>query len=168
VLGPALTVRLTPGDNLGAIVATINCQRGDVLVVDTGGGPPAAIVGSLIVRTSHAHGMAGMVIDGAIRDTATLEAMRFPIWMRHVSPRQASKDQPCELGVPVTCGGVRVNPGDIVLADEDGIVFASPAALEQALPAIEKGVANEKKWEDPAALLELVRMIVGRATIERS
>ncbi len=169
VLGAALTVRLTPGDNLGAIVASINCKPGDVLVADCGDEhSSAAIVGSLVVRTSFAHGMAGMIIDGAVRDTATLEAMRFPVWMRYVSPRQASKDKPCELGVPVTCGGVRVNPGDIVLADDDGIVFASPAALTEALAAIEKGVANEKRWEDPAALLEVIRMIVGRATIERS
>jgi 4-hydroxy-4-methyl-2-oxoglutarate aldolase len=167
VLGAALTVRLTPGDNLGAIVASINCEAGDVLVADCGDGPPAAIVGSLGVRTAHAHGMVGMIIDGAVRDTAALEAMRFPVWTRYVSPRQASKDKPCELGVPVTCGGVRVNPGDIVLADDDGIVFVSPAALAEALAAIEKGVANEKRWEDPAALLEAIRTIVGRATIER-
>jgi 4-hydroxy-4-methyl-2-oxoglutarate aldolase len=168
VLGSAYTVKLSPGDNLGALIACTDGQPGDVLVVQAGEGEPTAIAGALAVRAARERKIAGMVIDGAVRDTRDLEAMGYPVWSRYVCPRQSSKDKPAELGVPVVCGGVRVSPGDLVVADDDGVVFASPAAVTAALDALDKVLANEKRWEDPAALLQAFAMIVSKTPIERS
>jgi 4-hydroxy-4-methyl-2-oxoglutarate aldolase len=151
VLGAALTVRLETGDNLGALVAAARGRPGDVMVVDSGGGT-TAIIGSLIARTAMAHGLVGLVIDGAVRDVADLEAMRIPVWSRHVCARQSSKNRPAEIGVRVHCGGCVVEPGDVVLADDDGVVFASASRVCASLDAIQRTIDTEQRLEDPGAL----------------
>jgi 4-hydroxy-4-methyl-2-oxoglutarate aldolase len=165
VLGVALTVDLPTGDNLGALAAAVHGRPGDVMVVATGGGT-TAIVGSLIARTAHAHGLAGVVIDGAVRDIAELEAMRMPVWSRHVCPAQSTKTQDAVIGAPIVCGGRTVEPGDLVIGDDDGVVFASPARVRDALAAIHKVMANEERLRDDAALAQAVRGELANVRIE--
>jgi len=166
-LGAALTVQLAEPDNLAAIHAALDAQPGDVLVVETPPGSTVAIAGALLGRAAKIHGIAGLVIDGAVRDTDALEAMRLPVWSRCVCARQATKSRGGHVGYPVTCGGVRVEAGDVVLADDDGIVFASPARVREGLDALRRGIANEQELQDDAALVRTLRALVGRVTIDR-
>jgi 4-hydroxy-4-methyl-2-oxoglutarate aldolase len=165
LLGSALTVKLPPGDNLGAVIAAVHGKPGDVMVVETGGGT-TAIVGSLLSRSGSAHGITGFVVDGAARDIAELEAMRMPVWSRHVCPRQSTKVQDAAIGVPITCGGCTVHPGDLVLADDDGVVFASAARIRDALAAIAEVIANEDRLRDPSALEQAIGRVVAATRIE--
>jgi regulator of RNase E activity RraA len=105
-----------------------------VLVVD-GGGRPTALAGELFARAALGRGLAGIVVDGGYRDLAYVETCELPVYSRHVSPMAGTAARLGALGEPVSCGGVRVSPGDIVVADRDGIVVLDPAAAERILVA---------------------------------
>lgn len=166
VLGAALTVELTEPDNLAAIYAALHAQPGDVLVVETPPGSTVAIAGALLGRAAKLHGIAGLVIDGAVRDTDALEAMRLPVWSRRVCARQATKREGGRVGYPITCGGVRVEAGDVVLADDDGIVFAPAARVRGALDALRRGLANETELQDDGALERALRGLVSKVRVD--
>jgi regulator of RNase E activity RraA len=118
--GCALTVKTRPGDNLFVHKALDLARPGDVLVVDAGGDGTNAVVGDLLAEYAATRGVAGFVVDGAIRDLAGFR--EFPVWARGVSHRGPWKEGPGEIGAPVSVGGMVVLPGDLVLADEDGVV----------------------------------------------
>lgn len=128
--GNALTVRVRQGDNLMIHKALELARPGDVLVVDGGACLERALVGEIMMRLAIARGMAAFVIDGAVRDAAAFAASALPCWTRGVSLRGPTKDGPGEINVSVTIGGAVANPGDVVLADGDGVIFVPP---EQAL-----------------------------------
>jgi regulator of RNase E activity RraA len=119
----ALTVRTRPGDNLFVHKALDLARPGDVLVVDGGGYVGQALVGDLLAAYARSRGIAGFVIDGAIRDVDGFR--EFPCWARGVTHRGPWKDGPGEIGAPVSIDGMLVSPGDLVVADADGVVALS-------------------------------------------
>lgn len=121
--GYAFTVKVPPGDNLFVLAALELAQPGEVLVIDSGGDDSCAMIGELLTEHSLRRGLAGFAIDGAIRDAEHLSKSAMPIFSRAVTNRGAAKAGPGEINVPVVCGRMAVSPGDIVLGDEDGLVF---------------------------------------------
>lgn len=134
LVGTALTVRTRPGDNMFIHEALAIVRPGDVIVVDGGGDVSRAIVGEIVAATAASRGAAGFVIDGAIRDVAAIGASAFPCFARGVIHRGPYRNGPGELNVPVSIGGMIVEPGDVVVGDEDGVV-AFPAAIAADLLA---------------------------------
>ena len=125
--GPAVTVRVRPGDNLMIHKALMMVAPGDVLVIDGGGDVSQALVGGLIRTTCVTKKLAGLVIDGAIRDLVEWAEDGMPIFARGHTHRGPSKDGPGEVNVPVSCAGLVVMPGDLIVGDADGVI-AVPAA----------------------------------------
>jgi regulator of RNase E activity RraA len=120
--GTAVTARSRGGDNLTYLRALEFCRPGDVLLVDAGGDLNNAVVGGILTFYAAKIGLAGVVIDGAIRDVAEIRANEFPVYARGVTHRGPYKDGPGEINVPITVGGMVVNPGDIVCGDQDGLL----------------------------------------------
>jgi RraA family protein len=133
--GPAVTVRVRPGDNLMIHKALMMVEKGDVLVVDGGGDLTQALIGGLIRTTCIARGLAGIVVDGAVRDVAEWAEEGMPCFARGHTHRGPSKDGPGEINVPISCAGLAVMPGDLVVGDADGVI-AVPA--EEAARVLEK------------------------------
>ena len=127
MIGPALTVRTRPGDNLMVHKAIDLAQPGDVIVVDAGGDLTNAIIGEIMTTLAEKRGVAGFVIDGAVRDVDAIAASDFPVYARGVTHRGPYKDGPGEINVTIALGGQTIAPGDIVVGDGDG-VLAVPAA----------------------------------------
>lgn len=121
--GPAITVRTRPGDNLMLHAAILMAQPGDVIVVDGGGDITTALIGGLMRTSAIGKGIGGFVIDGAIRDVEEWAQGDIPIYAKGHTHRGPSKDGPGELNVPITCAGMTVLPGDLVLGDADGVVI---------------------------------------------
>lgn len=152
LLGTALTVRVRAGDNLMIHKALALGQPGDVLVVDGDGSLDRGLIGEIMKRVAQAKHFAGVVIDGAIRDVASYREDTFPCYARGVCHRGPYKEGPGEVNVPVSISGVVVQPGDIVLGDDDGVVFVQPAdAIELAAASRRKVAAEEKTFADIAA-----------------
>jgi RraA family protein len=135
ICAPAFTVRCRD-DFLGVLVAIEQASPGDVVVVD-GGGRETALAGELFARTALARGLAGIVVDGGCRDVGYLATCDLPFYSRHVTPMAGTTNRLAELGQPVSCGGVTVSPGDIVVADREGIVVLDPSAAAAQLAAAE-------------------------------
>lgn len=149
LLGPAFTIKVRPGDNLMLHKALDLAEPGDILVVDAQGDLTNSIMGELMVLWARKKGIAGFIIDGAIRDIATLKTMDIPIYAAGVTPAGPYKDGPGEINVPITCGGVVVQPGDILVGDEDGIVVINPQdAPELLIKAKAKSAAEHKTMEE--------------------
>lgn len=125
--GNAVTVSVRAGDNLLIHKALQILQPGDVLVVDGGGDLSRALFGEIMMTIAKRNGAVGAVFDGAIRDVDAFERHQFPCWARGVNMRGPYKDGPGSINVPVSVGGMVVNPGDIILGDCDGIIALSPA-----------------------------------------
>ena len=144
--GPAFTVKTAPGDNLLVHKALDIAQPGDVIVVDAGGFADHAIIGELMAARAKQRGIAGLVIWGAIRDSAELGAGSYPVFASAVTHRGPYKNGPGEINVPVSIGGMVVQPGDIIVGDQDGLLAFAAA---EAPDLIEKALAQKKK-EDQA------------------
>lgn len=143
--GVALTVKTRPGDNRAVHEALDLIEPGMVVVIDGGGYLDRAVVGDLIITLAKKRGAAGMVIDGAIRDIKTIGADTFPCFARCAIHAGPYKDGPGRINVPVSIGGLVIQPGDIVVGDEDGIVaFPSEAADD----LLERVAAQERREED--------------------
>jgi regulator of RNase E activity RraA len=140
--GTAVTVRTRGGDNVAILRAYDFCRPGDVMVVDAGGDVTNALAGGIMTFGAAKMGLAGMVLDGAIRDVAEIRQRTFPVYARGVNHRGPYKDGPGEINVPVTVGGMVVNPGDIIVGDQDGLVAFSPRI---AATVIEKALAQGQK-----------------------
>jgi len=135
LVGTALTVKTRPGDNLLIYKAMMQIQQGHVLVVDAGGDMSNAVLGEIMKRYLQIHGCAGVVVDGAIRDVAAFEADSFPCYARGHIHRGPYKDGPGEVNVPVSIGGQVINPGDILVGDEDGLVSFAASEAEALIAA---------------------------------
>lgn len=159
--GRALTVRTRPGDNLMVHKALDMAREGDVIVVDAGGDLTNALIGELMIAYAKKKGVAGLVINGAIRDYGAIAEDHYPIFAAGVTHRGPYKDGPGEVNVPIAMGSLVVHPGDLVLGDADGVVvvqagevdavFAAAQGKHRAetaqLEAIAKG-ANDRRWVD--------------------
>lgn len=150
--GPALTVRTRPGDNLMIHKAIAMAQPGDVIVVDAGGDLTNALIGELMLAQMVRRGLAGIVIDGAIRDSAAIRAQGFPVFAAGVTHRGPYKDGPGEINVPVALDGMVIAPGDLVLGDDDGLLcvpFGEAEAIHAAASA--KQAAEGRQMANIAA-----------------
>lgn len=143
--GPALTVKTRPGDNLMVHKALQMAEAGDIIVVDAGGDLTNAIIGELMLAHAEEIGLGGIVIDGAIRDSAAIRAGSLPVYAAGVTHRGPYKDGPGEVNVPVSIDGMVIQPGDLVVGDEDGLLcvpYDDTAAIYRAAKA--KQEAEEK------------------------
>jgi RraA family protein len=145
VVGPALTVKVPPTDNLMLHKALTLVKSGDVIVIDGGGDHSWALLGFLIVRTAMKLGVSGMVVDGAVRDAAEIRRVGFPLFAAGVSPNGPFKEGPGEINYSVQCGGQVVRPGDLIVADDDGVVVVKRDQAEECIQKVKEVVEREKK-----------------------
>ena len=141
--GPAFTVRTAPGDNLLVHKALDMAQPGDVIVVDAEGFTGNAIIGELMSTHAKRRGIAGLVIWGAIRDSAEIGEGNFPVFAAGVTHRGPYKNGPGEINVPIVMGGMAVNPGDIVVGDADGLVAIRQEDAGRVLASAKAILAKE-------------------------
>lgn len=141
--GTAVTARSRGGDNLTFLRALEFCRPGDVLVIDAGGDLSNAVVGGILSFYTASIGLAGVVIDGAIRDVAEIRARDFPVYARGVTHRGPYKDGPGEINVPVCVGGMVVNPGDIIAGDQDGLLAIPQDGVGQLIEKARAVLATE-------------------------
>lgn len=142
--GSAITVSSHPGDNLMIHAAVEVCQPGDVLVVATTAPSTHGAFGDLLATSLMARGVRGLVIDAAVRDTMDLREMGFPVWTRHVSCQGTVKATPGSVNVAVAIGGVTIQPGDAVCADDDGVVVVARDEAAWALQMSQSRLDNEE------------------------
>ena len=155
---PAFPVRCSPGDNLALHVAVAGAPEGSVLVVDVGDEEEFGYWGEVLTTAAEARGLAGLVIDGGVRDSAALEAHGFPVFSTTIALRGASKNHSGTVGLPVDVGGVRVEAGDWLVGDGDGVAVVSAAAVEDVLR-----VARARADKEDAMFIALR---AGRTTLE--
>jgi len=149
--GTAFTVRVRAGDNLLIHKALELLQPGDVLVVDGEGDVTRALIGEIMMTSARARGAVAVVLDGAIRDVDAFEEHKFPCWARGVSLRGPYKDGPGSINVPITIGGMLVNPGDVIVGDSDGVV-----AVPQALAKDAALKAHDKVRDEQATIASIL------------
>lgn len=152
LLGVAFTVKGRIGDNLMFHKALAMAQPGDIIVVDGRGDLANSLIGEIMMREAVKSGLAGIVVDGAVRDCDALRQMNIAVYSAGITPQGPYKDGPGEINVPISCGGVTVNPGDILVGDADGIVVISPkdapALAEKAKAKFQKEQAIFKAIDD--------------------
>jgi 4-hydroxy-4-methyl-2-oxoglutarate aldolase len=155
VCGPALTVDCPAGDNLTIHAAIAGARPGDVLVVDFKAFTEAGPFGEIMAQASLQRKIAGLVIDGSVRDSVEIRGLGFPVFARGLCIRGTSKVKHGTIGQPIVCGGVAVAPGDIVLGDDDGVVVVPRAIAAEAATWAAERVAKED---------EMIRKIKAGAT----
>jgi 4-hydroxy-4-methyl-2-oxoglutarate aldolase len=143
VVGTALTVDVRPGDNLMIHAAMALAKPGDVLVIDGKADRTAALMGTIMMTACRKLGIAGVVIDGAVRDSLEIEAMGFPVFAVGTNPNGPTKAVAGRIGHPITCGGVTVRSGDLVVGDADGVVVIERERIEALLPLAHRKVEDE-------------------------
>lgn len=168
LIGRAFTL-ICREDFMTVMVALKEAQPGDVLVIDTRGSR-RAVLGELFSLEAQRRGLAGIVVDGPVRDTVTLRQLEIPIYARSATPLAGTIQQVFPVQQPVQCGGVTVNPGDIVFGDEDGIIVASMDELETLLPLAEQIDARERaviaRLQGGEGLLSMLNFEEHRANLE--
>lgn len=146
LLGTAFTVKVRSDDNLMAHKAISMAQPGDIIVIDAEGKLDNAIIGEQMVRTAIQRKLAGIIVDGAVRDVDYLSKQTdIPVYAAGVTPAGPYKDGPGEINTPISMGGIVVRPGDILVGDDDGIVVIEPASAKYVLEQSRKKNAGEAK-----------------------
>jgi len=162
MVGTAVTVKTRVADNLIVHKSLEIAQSGDVIVIDAEGDKDHAILGEIMVREAMQRNIAGIVVDGSIRDSGEIQKMDFPVFARGVTPRGPYKDGPGEINIAISCGGIVIRPGDIIVGDDDGIVVIPLEKAEDILiktemkskneqeiiAKINRGIRRDKSWTD--------------------
>lgn len=157
VAGPAYPLECSPGDNLSIHIAMERAPRGSVLVVSTGGFV-SGYWGEVLTVAAEAAGVLGLIIDGGVRDIAALTARRFPVFTRGVSMRGTVKASSPSVGEPISFAGTPVATGDLVVADDDGVLVIPAAHVEQTL------VQGQGRADKEAKMMDALRE--GRSTLD--
>ncbi len=149
--GPAFTVRARPGDNLMLHRAVDMAEPGDIIVCDGGGDLSVALMGDLMLGHAAKRGLRGVVLDGAVRDLPTLVGLELGVWARGFTAAGPTKDGPGEIGFALACGGLVVAPGDLIVADADGVVVVPQ---DHAATVIAAAEAHQAKEVEAAAQIQ--------------
>ncbi|MGZ4160531.1 MAG: RraA family protein [Neobacillus sp.] len=128
--GRALTVKIPVGDNLAVLKAIREARPGDIIAVDAKGDQYRAIAGDFVVGMAQTLGVAGIVVDGVIRDIVGIKALNFPVFSKGTAVAASGKVGVGEINIPISCGGTTIHPGDIIIGDADGVVVV-PQTIEQ-------------------------------------
>jgi 4-hydroxy-4-methyl-2-oxoglutarate aldolase len=142
--GPAFTIEVRPGDNLMIHAAMSMAKPGDILVIDGKADRTCALMGSIMVNACKKMGLGGVVIDGAVRDTEELRELGFPVYAICANPNGPTKFVPGRINWPISCGGIAVRAGDLLVGDADGVVVVEREKAASLLEAAEKKVADER------------------------
>jgi 4-hydroxy-4-methyl-2-oxoglutarate aldolase len=145
VCGSALTVEVRAGDNLMIHAAMAMAQPGEVLVIDGKADRSCALMGSIMLTACKALGLAGVVLDASVRDTEELRELGFPVWALGANPNGPTKNIPGRINWPISCGGVAVRPGDLIVGDADGVVVIEREKAASLLPLAAQKVADERR-----------------------
>jgi RraA family protein len=161
--GPALTVKTRPGDNLMIHKALDVAEKGDVIVVDGGGDLSNALIGEIMILIAKKRGIAGFVMYGAVRDYGTIRAGDFPVFAAGVTHRGPYKDGPGEINVPIAIDGMVIEPGDLIVGDDDGIVCVPFDHAKEILAA-----TNAKQVAEVKQMAEIEAGTVDRRWIDET
>lgn len=162
--GPALTIKTSAGDNLLIHAALNIAQKGDILVISNGGGSNRALLGEIMITyLMEIKKVSGIVLDGPVRDINKIARLDFPIYATGATPGGPYKNGPGEINVPIACGDISVNPGDIILADPDGVIVIP---LKESVSILKDAKKFQK--QDVSKLLETKKGIVKRDWVEKA
>jgi 4-hydroxy-4-methyl-2-oxoglutarate aldolase len=155
--GPALTIEVRPGDNLMIHAAMTLAQPGDILVIDGKGDQSCALMGALMMTACKALKLGGVVVDAAVRDSLELHELGFPVFSAGTNPNGPTKNVSGRINWPISCGGVTVGPGDLVIADADGVVVVERDRVGSLLGEAEKKTAAEAARFESIRRMEALR-----------